>query len=104
MHQVIVKRIMMANGCDAAQKIAYGSPPQVSLLWNLSVTLDNAGVNLMDLFRPLCRVAIERSACRTSELWKQSELEVLVRIDQPWQKKKGRPIEGVGFLFGSLPR
>jgi hypothetical protein len=48
-----MKWIVMANGCDAAQKIAYGSPPQLSLLWDLPVSVDNAGVNLMDFFGPL---------------------------------------------------
>src|ERR1700733_5764751 len=95
-----MKRIMMANGCDAAQKIAYGSPPQVGLLRDLPVALDNPGVNLMDLLRPLCRVSIRRSACRASEFWKQSELEVLVRIDQPGQKHIGLQIEGLCCCVG----
>src|ERR1700733_6778015 len=95
-----MKRIMMANGCDAAQKIAYSSPPQVSLLRDLPVSLDNPGVNLMDLLRPLCRVSIGRIACGASEFRKQSELEVLVRIDQPWQKHIGLQIECLRYYVG----
>src|SRR5215472_14918133 len=75
--------VVMANRRNTTKQIPYRTPPQAHILRHRPVSRDRGLLVLLNVSCPILRVRIGSAA----KIWKQPELEMVVRVDQSRQQQ-----------------
>src|ERR1700733_1307291 len=87
--------IVMADGRDAAKKIAQRPPPLAHIFRNSTMRSDRVGEHLMDVARPLRGIRVRRVA----KPRKERKFKMIMRVDESRQQKISAEIDFVRTRF-----